>query len=68
MISACLVVAVSLPSSKYVYGRLVEGDRRAVAASMSQTLFGSASPATDPPRARATFYGRFLIGPNRQLL
>ena len=35
----------SITIIKDVYGHLVEGDRRAVAASMSQALFGSGSAA-----------------------
>jgi len=35
----------SITITKDVYGHLVEGDRRAVAASMSQALFGPQSAA-----------------------
>jgi len=35
----------SITIIKDVYGHLVQGDRRAVAASMSQALFGSGSAA-----------------------
>ena len=49
MIAVYLVVAVSLPpASKYVYGRLAEGNRRAIATSMSQTLFGTELAAVAP--------------------
>ena len=41
----------SITITKAVYGHLVEGDRRAVAASMSQALFGPGSAAMAPNMA-----------------
>ena len=41
----------SITITKDVYGHLVEGDRRAVAASMSQALFGPESAAMAPNMA-----------------
>jgi hypothetical protein len=41
----------SIMITKDVYGHLVEGDRRAVAASMSQALFGPESAAVAPNMA-----------------
>jgi len=41
----------SITITKDVYGHLVEGDRRAVAASMSQALFGPGSAAVAPDMA-----------------
>ena len=41
----------SITITKDVYGHLVEGDRRAVAASMSQALFGSGLAAVAPNMA-----------------
>jgi len=41
----------SITITKDVYGHLVEGDRRAVAASMSQALFGSGLAAVAPSMA-----------------
>jgi len=41
----------SITITKDVYGHLVEGDRRAVAASMSQALFGAESAAVAPNMA-----------------
>jgi len=53
----------SITITKDVYGHLLEGDRRAVAASMSQALFGHGSAAlapngTERPLRRA---GRGLV-------
>ena len=41
----------SITITKDVYGHLVEGDRRAVAASMSRALFGPGSAAVAPDMA-----------------
>src|SRR5215471_16261191 len=41
----------SITITKDVYGHLVEGDRRAVAASMSQALFGPGSAVVAPNMA-----------------
>ena len=41
----------SITITKDVYGHLVEGDRRAVAASMSQALFGTESVVVAPNMA-----------------
>jgi hypothetical protein len=41
----------SITITKDVYGHLVEGDRRAVAASMSQALFGPTPAAVAPNMA-----------------
>jgi hypothetical protein len=48
----------SITITKDVYGHLVEGDRRAVAASMSQALFGTEPAAVAPNGAKRPSPGR----------
>ena len=48
----------SITITKDVYGHLLEGDRRAVAASMSQALFGHGAAALTPNGTKGPFAGR----------